>query len=249
MNNTQTAELICFHCHEPVTDEVIHFDSHDFCCNGCKQVYKLLSEHDLGAYYSDQTLTGIRPNKRSGKTFDVLDDPAIRQSYIDFQEGNTVKITLHLPQIHCASCIYLLEHLSKLNPGIIHSLVNFPKRQCSITVDESKITLSELALLLTKIGYEPNFVKADSKQSAINKRLLFQLGFAGFAFGSIMLWSFPEYLGIDQTYKGFRDLSAYLSFVVSLPVLFFSAQDFFKSAIGAIRAKSRTWTSPSQSAS
>lgn len=237
MTPTKTRELTCFHCHEPATEEVIHFEGHDFCCNGCKQVYQLLSEHDLGAYYSDQSLNGIRPNKRSKKTFEILDDPAIRQSYIDFQEGNTVKITLHLPQIHCASCIYLLEHLSKLNPGIIHSQVNFPKRQCSITVDESKIALSELAHLLTKIGYEPNFTKAEARQSSINKRLLFQLGFAGFAFGSIMLWSFPEYLGIDQTYKGFRNLSAYLSFVVSLPVLFFSAQDFFKSAFGAIRVK------------
>jgi Cu+-exporting ATPase len=236
MKKIQTAE-ICFHCHEPAVEEVIRFEEHTFCCNGCKQVYQLLSEHDLGAYYSDETLTGVRPNSRSKKTFEVLDDPVIRQSYIDFQEGNTVKITLHLPQIHCASCIYLLEHLSKLNPGVIHSLVNFPKRQCSITVDESKIALSELAHLLTKIGYEPNFTKADARKSAVNKRLLFQLGFAGFAFGSIMLWSFPEYLGIDQTYKGFRDLSAYLSFVVSLPVLFFSAQDFFKSAFGAIRAR------------
>lgn len=238
MTNTQTGELTCFHCHEPATDELIHYDERDFCCNGCKQVYQLLSEHELGGYYSDQSLTGIRPNKRSKKTFDILDDPAIRQSYIDFQEGTIVKITLHLPQIHCASCIYLLEHLSKLNPGIIHSLVNFPKRQCSITIDETKIALSELAHLLTRIGYEPNFTKADARQSGINKRLLFQLGFAGFAVGSIMLWSFPEYLGIDQTYKGFRDLSAYLSFVVSLPVLFYSAQDFFKSAYGAIRMRS-----------
>lgn len=238
MTSEQTSELICFHCHEPAESELIRYDHHIFCCNACKQVYQLLSEHELGAYYSDNAVNGIKPNKISKKAFEVLDDPTIRKDYIDFQEGTTIKITLHLPQIHCASCIYLLEHLSKLNPGIIHSLVNFPKRQCSITVDESKITLSELASLLTKIGYEPNFTKAESRKSTINKRLLFQLGFAGFAFGSIMLWSFPEYLGIDQTYKGFRDLSAYLSFVVSLPVLFFSAQDFFRSAIGAIRIKS-----------
>jgi P-type Cu+ transporter len=234
----QTNTAICFHCHEPAVDELIFYENHSFCCNGCKQVYQLLSEHELGAYYSDQLLTGIRPNKRSKKTFEILDDPTIRQAYIDFQEGNTVKITLHLPQIHCASCIYLLEHLAKLNPGIIHSFVNFPKKQCSITIDESKIALSELAILLTKIGYEPNFTKAESRTSNLNKHLLFQLGFAGFAFGSIMLWSFPEYLGIDQTYNGFRNLSAYLSLVVSLPVFFFSAQDFFRSALGAIRVKS-----------
>lgn len=238
MANQHTSKSICFHCHEPALDEIIQYDQHLFCCNGCKQVYQLLSDHELGAYYADQSVTGIRPANVSKKTFEILDDPAIRQAYIDFQEGSIVKITLHLPQIHCASCIYLLEHLSKINSGIIHSLVNFPKRQCTITVDESKIALSELALLLTKIGYEPNFKSIDKSHSTFDKRLLLQLGIAGFAFGSIMLWSFPEYLGIDHSYSGIRNLSSYLSFAVSIPVLLFSARDYFLSAIGGIRMRS-----------
>jgi Cu+-exporting ATPase len=52
-----------------------------------------------------------------------------------------------------------------------------------------------------------------------------------------MLWSFPEYLGIDETYAGFRNLSAYLSLIVSIPVLFISARDYFAAAWGGIRTK------------
>lgn len=227
----------CFHCHETLVDERITYDTHVFCCNGCKNVYQLLSQHQLGAYYLQDDRAGIRPETSSASAFAMLDDPSIRQRYIEFQEGDFVRITIHLPQIHCASCIYLLEHLSKLNEGIIQSTVNFPKRLATITVNEKMVKLSELAVLLTKIGYSPDFSSDKKNEQTVNKRLLIQLGFAGFAFGSIMLWSFPEYLGIDETYSGVRNLSAYLSLLVSIPVLFYSAQDYFRSAIGAIRIK------------
>lgn len=230
-----TLEKACFHCHDQLADSVLYLDGHSFCCNGCKQVYQLLSEHALGSYYEQDVNAGIRPNTTSGDAFAVLDDPELRKRFVDFQEQQTVRVTLHLPQIHCASCIYLLEHLHKLNDGIIRSSVHFPKRTATITVNTDKIKLSEVAVLLTKIGYEPNFKSIDKSASTFDKRLILQLGVAGFAFGSIMLWSFPEYLGIDQTYAGIRNLSSYLSFGVSVPVLLFSAKDYFKSAIGALK--------------
>ncbi|WP_430402978.1 heavy metal translocating P-type ATPase [Fluviicola sp.] len=238
MTSQETSELICFHCHEPAANELIRYDDHLFCCNACKQVYQLLSTHALGEYYNQDVNAGIRPNNIAKEAFSVLDDLELRKKYIEFEEGNTVKLTLHLPQIHCASCIYLLEHLHRLHEGIIRVTVHFPKKTATITVNTELIKLSELAILLTKIGYEPNFKVIDKSSSTFDKRLLFQLGIAGFAFGSIMLWSFPEYLGIDQTYSGIRNFSSYLSFAVSIPVLLFSAQDYFKSAIAGIRIRS-----------
>ncbi|AEA45105.1 heavy metal translocating P-type ATPase [Fluviicola taffensis] len=233
----QTENNTCYHCHDSLSPTIFYADDHSFCCNGCKQVYQLLSSHSLGAYYEQDANAGIRPNKTAEETFAVLDDLEIRKKYIDFQEGSTVKLTLHLPQIHCASCIYLLEHLHKLNEGILSSSVHFPKKTATITVTTELIKLSELARLLTKIGYEPNFKAIDKSASTFDKRLLLQLGVAGFAFGSIMLWSFPEYLGIDQTYSGIREFSSYLSFAVSIPVLLFSARDYFKSAIAGMRLR------------
>lgn len=235
---TPTEETTCYHCHDILPKTIFYADQHAFCCNGCKQVYQLLSSHSLGGYYEQDYKAGIRPNHVSEEVFSVLDDEELRKKYIDFQEGNIVKITLHLPQIHCASCIFLLEHLHRLNDGVLRSTIHFPKKTATITINIEQIKLSELALLLTKIGYEPNFKSIDKSTGTFNKRLLFQLGIAGFAFGSIMLWSFPEYLGIDQTYSGIRNLSSYLSFAVSIPVLLFSAQDYFKSAIAGIRMRS-----------
>jgi len=231
-------ETTCFHCHDALPHTIIQFDNRSFCCQGCKTVYELLSGHELGAFYGQEVTGGLKPTVTTRTQFSFLDEPAFRNQLIDFEEGDLIRITLHLPQIHCASCIYLLEHLHKLHPGIIQSSVHFTKREATITVYSNEIKLSELAQLLSKIGYQPNFNRKAERTSGLNKRMLLQLGFAGFAFGSIMLWSFPEYLGLDESYLDFRDLTAYLSFAVSLPVLLFSAADYFKSAIGALRMRS-----------
>ncbi|MFY7991464.1 MAG: heavy metal translocating P-type ATPase [Fluviicola sp.] len=226
----------CYHCHDPFFETPIKYDNHAFCCQGCKNVYMLLSQHDLGAYYQQGEKIGVQPTKETVH-FDQLDAPEVRKKLIQFQEGSIVRVQLHLPQIHCASCIYLLEHLHKLDPGIRASFVNFPKRLATITFDESQTSLKAVATLLTKIGYRPDFSSDKAKTPSVDKRLLIQLGFAGFAFGSIMLWSFPEYLGIDETYAGFRNLSAYLALIVSIPVLFISARDYFVAAWGGIRTR------------
>jgi Cu+-exporting ATPase len=63
------------------------------------------------------------------------------------------------------------------------------------------------------------------------------LGVAGFGFGSVMLWTFPEYLGLDETFESFRNFSAYLSLAVAIPVFFYSASGYLKSAYTAIRTK------------
>ena len=235
MSAAATLETTCFHCSDELPSHPLFADNHSFCCNGCKQVYLLLSANNLGGYYQEGIPAGVRPSQKS-YYFEQFDLPELQSKWITFQEGSTVKVELHLPQIHCASCIYLLEHLHKLNEGIQFSAVNFPNKMVSIIFDKEQVKLSEIAQLLTKIGYTPDFSEI-SKKKFTDKRLLFQLGVAGFAFGSIMLWSFPEYLQTDRTYFGVRNLSSWLSFFVSIPVLFYSSADYFRAALGALKTK------------
>jgi len=235
MSSESRNEFNCFHCSETLPAQPFLANGNSFCCNGCKQVYLLLSGSDLGQYYQQGVPTGVKPSEKR-YYFEQFDLPELQSKWVTFQEGSTVKVELHLPQIHCASCIYLLEHLHKLNDGIQFSHVNFPNKIASIIFDKEAVKLSEIAQLLTKIGYTPDFSESKKKKH-LNKRLLLQLGIAGFAFGSIMLWSFPEYLETDKTYLGVRNLSSWLSLLVSIPVLLFSAQDYFRAAFGAIKTR------------
>ena len=145
-----------------------------------------------------------------------------------------------MPQMHCSSCIWLLENLFKINPAIIHSEVNFLKKNVTVKFNPQKISLKGTVELLTSIGYEPqiNLEDAeDKKLQSTNKKLIYKIGITGFCFGNIMLLSFPEYLNINMSDSFFIKFFGWLNLFLSLPVFFYSSSDYFISAFKGLRKK------------
>lgn len=225
----------CFHCQDTIIGSPFVYADKSFCCNGCKSVYQLLSESELGQFYVFEQAAGVKPSAHSEQHFAFLDLPEIRKKHISFEDESLAQVVLFLPAIHCYSCIYLLEHLNKLDARIRSCQVNFTKRDATILFESETMRLSDLALLLSKIGYTPNFGARQPRDKQSTKRYLYKLGVAAFAFGSIMLWSFPEYVGIASDNPEFRNLTSLLSLLVSIPVLLYSASDYFVSAWKALR--------------
>lgn len=226
----------CFHCGDHVIGKPIVYDDKQFCCNGCKSVYSLLQDNGLDGFYALNEGSGIKPSDERAAQFKALDVPEIFEEFIDFQNDDFYMATFFLPAIHCSSCVYLLENLQKLNPDILKSEANFTARTLQVSVKKST-PLSAIAELLDGIGYKPELRAKKQTQASYDKILLLKLGLAGFAFGSVMLWTFPEYLGLDETFEPFRNFSAYLSLLVSLPVFFYSASDYMKSAWTGIKTR------------
>ncbi len=228
----------CFHCGDEVIGKGYFLDDKVFCCNGCRSVYQLLKDNNLGDFYAFETNAGVKPMKEAEHKYAFLDVASIRQKFIDFEEGDLTRITLFLPEIHCSSCIYLLENLPKIQRSVTGCHVNFAKREAVISFYHQQLSLSELAFFLSKIGYPPNFGNRDQSEKKIDKIFLYKIGIAAFAFGSIMLWSVPDYAGVGEDNAYFRNFTSYLSLAVSIPVLLFSARDYFISAYKALRYKS-----------
>lgn len=225
----------CFHCGDDVPTSKYKVEDKLFCCNGCKTVYLLLSDNNLEEFYHIEQKPGVRPEKKRVHQFDFLDVPEIQKKFITFEDEKSIHTTLHLPQIHCSSCVYLLENITKLNENILSCQTNFARREANIIFDKKALKFSEVAILLEKIGYTPNFESRKDSQRKLDRAFLYKLGVAGFAFGSIMLWSFPEYLGIEKMHYEYRSFMAYLSFAVSIPVLLYSAKDYLTSAYKAVK--------------
>lgn len=225
----------CYHCGDDIIGKGFFIEEKKFCCNGCKTVYQLLHDNNMEAFYTLDQKPGVKPSNASVNKYSFLEVEAIESKFVDFKEGNIYRVNLFLPQIHCSSCIYLLENISKIEPAILTCQVNFTKREAVITYDAEKLKLAELSSLLDKIGYAPNFGNRKETERQIDKQFMYKLGIAGFAFGSIMLWSFPEYMGIENMSPKMRNFTSYLSLLVSLPVLFYSANAYFISAFKAIR--------------
>jgi Cu+-exporting ATPase len=218
------------------------WDDKPFCCHGCKTVYQILNEKKLDKYYEIQPMAGIKidtPNM--GNKYAYLDLDEIKDKLLGFSDGDISKVTLFIPTIHCASCIWLLENLNTINPAIIASNVNFPQKKATITFNNKQITLRQLVELLVSIHYVPEITLDqldDKKKSNSSRDLLLKTGVAGFSLLNVMLYNFPEYLpGSEQLSQLFTKFFGYMSFAVALPVVFYSANDYYLSAIKGLRHK------------
>lgn len=238
MKNVETHN--CYHCGDPCKPTDIEAHDKHFCCNGCKTVYEIFSENDLACYYDFENAPGKTPPELEGK-YDFLDQVDIVEKLIDFNDGDTQIINLYIPHIHCSSCIWILENLNKLNPHISNSQVNFPKKSVQIQYNSSKTNLKAVVKLLTSIGYEPyiSLDDMDKPDSKIDRSLVYKIGIAGFAFGNVMFFSFPEYFEVSEYWLDqYKPIFRWIMFGFSLPVVFYAAQDYFISAFKILKTKS-----------
>ena len=244
VKETKTRKKIavhCYHCGE-VCDTSISTDEKYFCCDGCKFVFQMLEENGLCNYYELSEKPGIKvKGKFSSQRFAYLDNEEVKRKLIRFDDGRQCHVSFYLPQMHCASCIWLLENLHTIDTGILFSKTNFQRKEVFIDFDTSKISLRKVVELLAFIGYEPYISLNEGEKKTvkkINRKKLFKIGVAGFCFSNIMMLSFPEYFSSGNI--GQADLQkvfTYLNLALSLPVFFYSANEFFISAWKGLQQK------------
>lgn len=243
-----SVQLTCYHCGDECNDSIA-LEEKNFCCMGCQQVYLLLNENNLCSYYDLDSAPGIKAKGKfaSGK-FAHLDDQSLVSKLVQFSSDTQTNATFQLPQMHCSSCVFLLENLHRINEGIISSRVNFQRKEVFVSFNPGLISFRKVVELLAFIGYEPTITLKDleaerllndtKKQSnRFNRKQIYQIGIAGFCFSNIMMLSFPEYFSSGHIGDGLKELFSWLILVLSLPVLFYSASSIFISAWKGLRQR------------
>jgi P-type Cu+ transporter len=227
-------KIPCCHCGADCGSLPLTWNEKQFCCNGCQQVYQMLHELNMQTYYSFDQNPGIKVEELGHQSkFAFLDKSEIQQKMYEFHEGDIAKVTFYIPSIHCASCIWLLEHLTKLHLGIKYSWVQFVKKECTISFNTSEISLRQVVEILVSIHYIPDlslqrFEKTDKPKK--DKVLLYKIGVAGFVFGNVMLYSLPEYFNGQKIEGSLGTFLYYLCYVLTVPLVFYSGSDYIISA-------------------
>lgn len=240
--NVET-QIQCFHCGEKSTESLIRFDEKEFCCEGCKLVYELLNDNNLCTYYSLNSSPGIHLNKSvTSDRFLYLDNEEVKHKLIHFIEADEAHVRFYIPKMHCSSCIWLLENLQKINPEINSSVVNFLKKEVTIIFNANGVKLSAIVELLTNIGYEPLITLNELEQKTdkhTNREEIIKIGIAGFCFGNIMMLSFPEYFSLGNFYdqSDLKKFFGVITLMLSLPVFFYCASEFFVSSWKGIKQR------------
>ena len=243
MNSVDTpvqTQLSCYHCGS-VCEETLWLDDKSFCCFGCKTVFEILHANDLCEYYSLDKNPGVQLKEINHESFSYLDDKDVRKKVVTFDVNDFVRVQFYIPAIHCVSCIWLLENLQKLRNGVVKSEVNFARKSVTIDFNAGDVRLSEVAGLLASLGYAPKINlenEADAISSKrIDRSLVIKLAVAGFCFGNVMLFSFPEYLGLDHADASLQRIFSFLNIALSVPVFFYSGFDYFRASLRSLKEK------------
>lgn len=232
----------CFHCNEPVLTGVqfvtrIHERDELMCCPGCQAVSQAIVDAGLLSYYKFRTEPGSKQTALVPEEltqFSAYDLPEVQQDFVHAQD-NLQSVSLSIDGITCAACAWLIEHKVKQLPGISQVLVNSTTQRALITWDKTAIKLSDILSQISRIGYQaaPYQVDEQERTSQQNSRkFLLRLGLAGFATMQVMMFALALYTGyftdLDVQY---RDYFRWVSMIFATPVVLYSAQPFYFSAI------------------
>jgi P-type Cu+ transporter len=235
-------KVSCTHCQEQC-EEVIVDSGNTFCCNGCRTVYEILSQKNLCDYYNIDQRAGIKSlRNKANKQFGYLDSEEVQKKLLDFKSEDKAQITFKLPDIHCISCVWLLERLPKIEEGVLYCKTNFLEKSLTVQYDPRETDLKSISIKLSQLGYSPELISEDydRKMGGLlsRKKIVYQIGIAGFCFGNIMLFSFPDYLGLKrEQFALMSEIFRWISLLLALPVLLYSAKDYYISAYIGLRNK------------
>lgn len=148
--------------------------------------------------------------------------------------GDT-KFVFSVPTIHCGACISAIERALTPLQGVKSARVNLSLKRLNIVLEPDADILAVDDELKT-LGFPATPVDlgdlSQLEHDQQSSKLLKALAVAGFAAGNIMLLSVSVWSGADGPT---RDLFHFISALIAIPVVLYSGQVFFRSALGALR--------------
>jgi Cu2+-exporting ATPase len=212
------------------------------CCAGCAAVAQAIADHGLAAYYESRSALPRRDAAAPGAAGElaVYDIAEVQKPFVrDCGEG-VRQATLLVEGITCGACAWLIERRLARCEGVRHAAVNLAARRVQVEWETSRIRLSGILAAINELGYRTHgFDAAQSRSAAVRERraMLWRLFVAGFGMMQVMMYAVPAYVaGLDMT-RDVEQLLRWASFVLTVPVVFWSAGPFFASAWRQLRAR------------
>lgn len=205
-----------------------------FCCEGCRGVYRIIHDAGLHNFYADRKgwSPGPSPARQQPET-------APFKHHVRELSGGLSEINLSIGGIRCASCVWLNEKLLGALPGVSEARVNYATHRARIRWNPSETTLNLILSRIAGAGYEPipfDPCRHQALHEKESKDLLIRFGTAAFFSMQLMMYSAGLYAG---AFDGMDDRAAVilkaLAFLMSLPVLFYSALPLHRAALKGLR--------------
>jgi P-type Cu2+ transporter len=229
------AEVSCLHCNLPVPAG----RRSAFCCAGCEVVHDAIAAHGLDQFCRLREQSA--PAHTTEHNYRELDDPAFQRLHVRGGDDGRAHASLYLEDLRCAACVWLVESAPRCLPGVAEVRVDLGRGRADVTWDPGTTSLAAIARYFDHIGHVPypyRGLDRDALRRREDRALLVKLGVAGASVGNLMLLGIALYAGLFGGMSG-SDTSFFrwASMCVALPGLGFAATPFFRTALGALRAR------------
>jgi Cu2+-exporting ATPase len=237
---------LCFHCSLPVPDPdryrvKVGDEWRPVCCQGCEAVAAAILGHGLQGYYEQRTSTAPTAEGGGDEDFRIYDDPEVQRGFVHVGAGGACDAALMLEGIRCTACAWLNESMLGRLPGVLGIVVNATTYRAQLHWDPQRIRLSEILAAVRRIGYRAHpyeVGKQEAVQRSERKQGLWRLFVSGFGMMQVMMYALPVYLAEPGSMTAdIEQLMRWAGLMLTLPVVFYSAGPFFRSAWHDLRLR------------
>ncbi len=181
------------------------------------------------------------PMGRALNAFAAADVPEIRRASPTDRPARPTNVSLVVEDMHCGVCMTTIERALRRTAGVREARVNLSTRRVSIGFDPDITELQALVDAIAAAGFKAaEAVEGSSEQESRRADdILRRLGVSGFAAANVMLLSVSVWAGAasDMEQAAASALFHWLSALIAMPAIAYSAQPFFRSAKAAICAR------------
>lgn len=174
------------------------------------------------------------------RALDLVDDPdelARLATEIEGADPSYLEARLEVPHIHCAACTAMIEQA--LSPFTETVQANAATRSVRVRWDPTKTCLAALLKHLKDIGYPARLHSRDAAathEKREQRRALWQLFVSSFCMMQVMMYALPRYLAnLDELPPDLLQLMRWAEWMLTVPVICFSATPFFQAARQSLR--------------
>ena len=168
----------------------------------------------------------------------LIDDPVEQAGFTSWQQDaagqRTAESHFALTGLYCAACADVIEQALRAEPGVLDATVNYATRRASVRWHASLTKPSQLVGAVARAGYAaaPDLAEpARALRQRAWRDALWRLFVAAFCMMQVMMYAAPAYVAEPGTLApDLLRLLQWASWLLSLPVVLFSAAPIFREA-------------------
>jgi Cu2+-exporting ATPase len=157
----------------------------------------------LDAYYELRRRIEADPTpaRHRGHRFAEFDDPAFAERHVREMPDGLRSCELYLEGVHCAACVWLVERLSRVVPGVIAARLDLGRSlvHASCGIHRRRCALSgRTGHRSPRLSTPPRDAAARARESRrqADRAALIRIGVAGACMGNVMLLAAALYSGM-----------------------------------------------------